>query len=175
MNEFAGWTTNVRDQYKHLSTQEIKSTLAESALPAAILMINLSGDFNIGTVIRSANAFNLTEVFYFGKKKFDRRGAVGCHNYTDVTYLSSMEEVVSLKDKYEFVAMETSSNAIPMYKHVWKPNSLIIMGCEAHGLSEDVLSICDHILEIPMRGSVRSFNVGSCASMAMYDYVSKVS
>jgi len=55
----------------------------------------------------------------------------------------------------------------------WKPNSLLVLGEEGCGIAPEVLELLDHRVEIPSLGSVRSLNVASAASIAMYDYVSK--
>lgn len=172
------WLRNVTDDLKGLSKEDIKKIVKERSLPFAIMMSNLQGDFNFGTIIRSANALGANQVFYYGKKKFDRRSALGTYHYIDVNYLSSYEEVVLLKEKFSFVALENNitRNIISLPKFNWQTPKipLIIVGEESIGISEDVLNISDYFVEIPSRGSVRSINAGSAASIAMYDFVSKL-
>ena len=83
------WTYNVVDEFKDKSTDEIKDILRATSHPFAVLMENWQGDFNIGTMIRNANAFNAKKVFYYGKKRYDRRGAVGTHHYVDLHHLDT--------------------------------------------------------------------------------------
>lgn len=170
-DKFTLWSRNVRDQFKELSTEEIRISLQKTCSPAAILMSQIEGDFNISSVIRSANSFNFHKVFYYGRKKFDRRGACGVYKYTDVIHLSSMEEILALKSSYEFVALENNIKASsPIQDFVWKKNSIIVVGEENSGIQKDILDICDKFIEIPSMGSVRSLNAASAASIAMYDY-----
>ena len=96
---------NVLDKYKETSTEDIKEELKKTALPAAILMSQIEGDFNFSCIIRTANNFNISKVFYFGNKKYDKRGAQGTFNYTDVIFLSSLEEIKGLKQNYVFVGL----------------------------------------------------------------------
>lgn len=106
---------NILDKYKNdrftkWSTELIKKDLQSKSFPYAVLMENFAGDFNIGTVIRSANAFNARAVYYLGRKHYDRRGTVGTHNYTDVIHLKTRDQLLKLKEDYELVAVE---NTVP--------------------------------------------------------------
>ena len=100
------WGYNVVDKYKSWTIDEIKEDLCTKAHPFAVLMEQWKGDFNISTMIRNANAFNASQVFYIGKKRFDRRGTVGAHHYIDLNYLNDTSELLKLKDKYTFVGLD---------------------------------------------------------------------
>ena len=174
--EFA-WEFNVKDKFKSCTVSEIKETLKATNSGFSVMMTQLKGDFNFSSVVRSANGFNAKEVFYFGKKKWDRRGSLGTHHYTDVKYISSMEELILLKENYCFVALENTGQTSMLHDFDWKKcsgkNPLIILGEEACGLPDEILKICDYVVEIPMMGSVRSFNAAVAASIVMYDFIAK--
>ena len=172
---FILWQRNVADKYKDVSTEDIKKDLQGKCFPSAIFMSQIEGDFNISSIIRSANNFNLSKVFYYGRKKFDKRGCCGTHHYIDVIFLSSIEEVVELKSQYNFVGLDNNiDRQISQIKNYeWKDNSLIIVGEENAGIPSEILDICDDYVEIPSLGSVRSLNAAVAGSIAMYDYVSK--
>lgn len=175
---WALWTRNVQDHLKPLSTEQIKDKLKEQALPFAILMTQLEHDFNIGSVIRSANGFGAREVFYYGEsKRYDRRGSLGCYKYLDVRYLNSFEQIVTLKEEYVFIGLENNINreCINITDFQWSDKPcLILVGEEGRGLSDEMLDLCDYLIYIDMgRGSIRSFNAAVASSIAMYDYVSK--
>jgi len=171
--KFSSWMYNVRDQFKDKSKEEIIDVLNNTKSPFSVLMSQIVGDFNIGSVFRTANAFNAKELFYFGKKKIDRRGCVGVYNYTPITHLSSHEEILALKSKYRFVALEQTSNSVMINNYSWHDNSLIIIGEEGYGLTKEILDMCDDFVEIPMMGTVRSFNAAVAGSIAMYDFCNK--
>ena len=170
-------TRNVIDKYKRLTewtTQLIKEDLQSTAFPYAVLMENLLGDFNLGTVIRSSNAFNAKEVYYLGNKKYDRRGTVGTHHYTNVNHLPNHEALKKLKEKYVFVALENSvDGAVTLDRFEWPDNALIILGEEGCGITKDTLALCDYCVFIAQYGSVRSLNAAVAGSIAMNDYVTK--
>lgn len=167
------WKRNVIDRFKDIPTEKIREELESTAHPFAILMAQVEGDFNFSSVLRSANAFNAKEVFFFGKKGWDRRGALGAQNYTQLSHLKSIEEIKLLKEKYTFVALENTGGTSPMSSFNWPINSLIIVGEESLGIPDDVLMLCDIRVEITQYGSIRSLNAASAASIAMFDYTSK--
>lgn len=175
---WALWTRNVQDHLKPLADSEIKVKVKEQSLPFSVLMTQLEHDFNIGSVIRSANGFGAREVFYYGEsKKYDKRGSVGCYKYTDVNCLKTMDQIIDLKKEYVFVGLEnnTNRNCMNIKDFYWSERPcLILIGEESRGLPNEILDLCDHLVYIDMgRGSVRSFNAAVASSIAMYDYVCK--
>ena len=168
------WQFNVADHFKSKTVEEIKNELTAKAFPYAVCMEHLIGDFNFATVVRNANAFNARKVFYIGDKRWDRRGATGVHNYTDVQFLPTVEELKALKNDYIFVGVDNVPGSIMMQSHTWQPNTLLILGEEGVGLTTAMQAMCDVIVEIPMYGSVRSLNVGTASGILMNDFVSRI-
>ena len=171
-NRWNSWNYNVEDRFKGKSKNHIKDILRSTSHNFAVMMEHWQGDFNIGTMIRNANAFNAEKVFYYGKKKYDRRGSVGTHHYIDLEYLNEL--LISLKSDYVFVCLDNVPSAVPMENFVWPENSLMIFGEEGVGLTDEILAMADHIVSIKQYGSVRSMNVGTTSGIAMYDYTNKL-
>lgn len=170
-DHFMNWDRNVVDRFKDKTEEEIKASLAETAFPFAVCFENWINDFNMATGIRNANAFNLRDVYYIGDKRWDRRGAVGVHNYTEVKWLSSVEEFSKLKDKYTIVGIDNLPGARSIRHHKWAPNTLVVFGEEGVGLTPDMQKLCEYMIEIPMFGTVRSFNCGVASGIVMHDMV----
>lgn len=167
---------NVTDKFSSWTEEMINEELRSNAFPFAVLMEQIIGDFNIGTLIRNANAFNAKKVFYYGpRKKIDRRGAVGTYKYVDLAYLPTVEEVLFLKKEYVFIGLDCVPGSIPMETFDWPKNALMLFGEEGKGLSEEMLKLCDKVVHITQFGSVRSLNVGTASGIAMYDYIKKSS
>lgn len=172
-------TRNIIDRYKqdrltHWTTELIKKDLQANSFPYAVLMENFAGDFNIGTVIRSANAFNARAVYYLGRKHYDRRGTVGTHNYTDVIHLKTRDELLKLKEEYELVALEnTVPSATPLVNATYSRPPLFILGEEGIGITPETLELCEKFIYIPQYGSVRSLNAAVAGSLIMNDFVTK--
>lgn len=170
---FMTWDRNVADRFKDKTEEEIKVTLKETAFPFAVCFENWINDFNMATGIRNANAFNLREVFYIGDKRWDRRGAVGVHNYTEVKWIPSVEEFSKLKERYTIIGIDNLPGSVPLHKHTWCKDTLVVFGEEGVGLTPAMQSLCSSMVEIPMYGTVRSFNCGVASGIIMHDFISK--
>lgn len=171
---------NVHDNLKNKSVDEIKKYYFNNAIQAAIGMTHISGDFNLGNVIRSANFFGFKEAFYIGgSKQYDRRSTVGCHNYIPVHFLRTEEDFISsIRGYYTLVSIE---NNIPKYADktvsVFQQdvfalirNPLFLFGEEQKGISDFLLEQSACVITVPAGGTVRSLNVGSCAAIVMAMY-----
>lgn len=168
---FRLWQRNVADKFKSMPDEEVRAELKRTANPFAVCFENWTGDFNISTGVRNANAFNAEAVYYVGNKKWDRRGAVGVHNYTDVIFLPTVDDLAALKSKYHFIGVDNVPGSIDIATHMWETNSLLIFGEEGTGLTPAMQAMCDVIVEIPMFGSVRSLNCGTTSGIVMYDFI----
>ena len=118
-NKWNSWTYNVEDRFKGKSKEEIQQILKSTSNNFAVMMEHWQGDFNIGTMIRNANAFNAKKVFYYGKRKYDRRGTVGTHHYVDLNYIDDFSRLISLKSDFAFVCMDNIAGAVPMENFEW--------------------------------------------------------
>lgn len=168
---FKSWAYNVADHFKDKTVEEIKASLKETAHPFAVCAENIIGDFNIGTLMRNANAFNAKEIFYIGNKKFDRRGMVGVHNYNDIQWLPTIEDFISLKNKYTIIGIDNIAGSVSISKFKFKPNTLFVFGEEGVGLTPTIQSLCEATVSIEQFGSVRSLNVGVASGIIMYEFV----
>lgn len=183
--QFRKKVMNVHDNLKGMAVEEIKDFYTHNSISAAIAMSHVSGDFNLGNVIRSANFFGFKEVFYVGGKKgYDRRSTVGTHHYIPVHFMKTEEEFLSeIVGKYALVCVE---NNIPRYSrktisifdeeafHGLYAPPVFLFGEEQLGISDALLEKCQYIITIPAFGSVRSINVGSCASAVMAMFRNKI-
>jgi tRNA G18 (ribose-2'-O)-methylase SpoU len=172
-DHFGSWQYNVIDKFKSMDAADIKAELKNTALPFAVCMEHVIGDFNLGTVIRNANAFNAKEVFYIGEKRWDRRASVGVYHYTDVTWISNLNDLLKLKEKYVFVGIDNIPGSISISTHSFVPNTLMFFGEEGVGLTPAIQSLCDTIVHIDMFGSVRSLNCGTASGIAMYEFAAQ--
>lgn len=170
---YKSWQYNVMDKFKDLEPEQIKAELKSTCFPYAVCFENVINDFNMACAMRSANALGAKEIFYVGDKRFDKRALVGVHNYSDITWIPTVEEFLQLKSSYEIVGFDNVEGSMSLNKYVWAPNSMMVFGSESVGLTPKMLSMCDKIVHINQVGSVRSLNIATAAGIAMYDYVSK--
>lgn len=173
-------TRNVIDFYKGWELDAIRADLDTNRLPFIAAFEHVNGDFNKATGIRNTNGFLGREVWIVGEqaKRYDKRGTVGTHHYEHVKYYESwVEACLSMKmsdTDYQFIAVDNVSDAVPITDFKWPEKTVMMFGEEQRGLSDYALSLADDIVYIPMRGSVRSFNVGTASGIAMYDYTMKM-
>lgn len=166
---------NVIDHFKYWSDEAIKVALDERRLPFAIMLENFAHDFNIACAIRNGNAFSTGEVWIVGRRKWDKRGAVGTYKYEHIHYADTSEEVIErFRERgYRIVAVDNLDGACELQRYRWEPKSLMMFGQESIGLSQRALDLADDLVYIPQTGSTRSINVGAASAVLMYDYVSK--
>ena len=182
MNE----TRNLIDHYHYWEHDAIIADLDTRRHNFSVVCCNIGNDFNIATVIRNANAFLGKEVVIYGNKKYDRRGTVGTHHYTNFKHVRSID---SLADYVASLAGPSGSGkmvkviGIDNVPHAKDVNAyefdndhhyVFVFGQEQIGVPTDVLSMCDDILYIPQYGSVRSINVGCASSIIMNNYCAKI-
>lgn len=166
---FSEWIRNLRPHFRDKTLPEIQQEVERRTMPVSLLISNLQQDFNIGTIMRSANAMGAEQVFYFGKRGFDRRGACGSHNYLHWSHLQSWDQILELRAKYQLTALENNRPGVQsLYKFKWNRKPLcLIIGEEGPGLSEELLDLADHLLEIPQVGTVPSLNAAGAATVAL--------
>lgn len=172
--EFRSWQFNVADRFKSHTVEEIKQELQRTAHPFAVCMENWRGEFNFSTLVRNANVFNAKEVFYMGDKKWDKRGAQGVYNYTEVKWLPTIDDFIKLKERYAIIAVDNIDGAIPISSYSPVPNTLFVFGSEGTGLTPAIQKMCDQLIYIEQFGSVRSLNCGVASGIVMNDFVQKI-
>ena len=177
-------TRNIIDHYKYWNDDAIRADLDNKRFNYSVVCCNIGNDFNIATVIRNANAFLAKEVVIYGNKKYDRRGTVGTHNYTNFRHVNSIDnlgEYINLKRKIcgghiRVIGIDNIPDAknVNKYQFNIETHYIMIFGQEQIGVPNDVLGICDDILYIPQYGSVRSINVGCASSIIMNNYCTDI-
>ena len=142
---------NVHDYLRNLSVEEINSFLDKDRSPMVSVCLNLTNDFNKASIIRAANAFLGSEVYMIGKRRYDKRGAVGTYHYEHIKHCS------------EFNPQNVYDAEIP-------EKVAFVYGEEGSGIPADIIKECDMMLYIPQYGSVRSLNVSQAAAVMMSEY-----
>ncbi len=165
---------NLIDKYKGRTVGEIFADLAEKRNDLEIAIENVEHDFNIGTIVRSANSFNVAKVHIIGRRKYNRRGAMCTEKYLEVVFWPSVAEFIDdqRKRRREVVAIENQvGRAQPLGRKKFVEGVTLVFGSEGNGLSEEMLTGVDDVREIESFGSTRSVNVGVAAGIAMYEWV----
>lgn len=166
-------TRNVIDKYKGQSLEAIRSDLDASRSELEIAVENLERDFNMGTIVRNANAFNVAKVHIIGRRQWNKRGAMKTDAYLDLVYHPTPEaffEAMATANK-EVIALDIVDGAVPLHLTALPRNAVLVFGAEGPGLSKDILEGAHQVVMIEQFGSTRSVNVGVASGIAMYAWV----
>ncbi len=165
-------TRNVIDYYKGWGNEFIVDHLYTNRLPMSVVTENVSGDFHKANILRTAEGFNLKDLWIVGSKKWDRRAAVGAHHRIPTNYAASLDDMLQMiPNRPRIVTLDNVPGAVSLYDYEWAENTMMIVGEEQRGVSQKALDVADDVVYIPMRGAVRSFSVSTAAGIAMADYV----
>ncbi len=167
-------TRNVVDEFKGQSHEDIVHRLDARGVELEIAIENLERDFNMGTIVRSANAFGIRRVHVVGRRQWNKRGAMKTDAYLEVVYHATIDEFVRAVWPRQIVAVDNVTGAIDV-RQVDKPNNdVLVFGAEGPGLSAEMLAVADQIVMVAQRGSTRSLNVGVAAGIVMHEWLRDV-
>ena len=165
-------TRNLMDEYKGLPNEEVLSRLDQKRTSLEIAIENLSHDFNIGTIVRNANAFNVAKVYILGKRKYNRRGAMVTDKYLHMNHFENIADFVADAHARGKIVVAIDNNrpeSKPLQGAKLQPNSILVFGSESDGISQELLDKSDCVFYIEQLGSTRSINVGCASAVAMYE------
>lgn len=172
-NSFVEDTRNVVDKYRGKSVEAIVDDLDTSRSELEIAVENLERDFNMGTIIRNANAFNVKRVHIIGRKQWNKRGAMKTDVYLHLVYHQTPEDFFTAmrQDNKQVIAMDIVEGARALHEVLLPLNSVLVFGAEGPGLSQKLLEGAHEVVMIEQFGSTRSVNVGVASGIAMYAWV----
>ena len=164
-------TRNVTDEFKGAPHDEIVRELDSRGVEFEIAIENTLRDFNMGTIVRSANAFGVRTVHIVGRKQWNRRGAMMTEKYLEIRHHDSPEYFAKMmRDAGRtIVAIDNVPGASLLQAAQIGQRAVLVFGQEGPGISPDFLACCDQIVAIEQLGSTRSLNVGVAAGIAMYE------
>lgn len=168
-------TRNLIDEYKNLTNEQVFDALSKKRTPLEIVIENIEHDFNIGSIVRTANSFNVNKVHIIGKKKYNRRGAMCTDKYLKIIHHATIAGFLKTQQNRELVAIENNTpRANPLHNKEFTQNTTLIFGSENSGISSELLSIAHDVRYVESFGSTRSINVGAAAAIAMYEYTRQI-
>lgn len=164
---------NVLDEFKGMPQDEIVEVLDTRGVELEIAIENTLRDFNMGTIVRSANAFGVRRVHVIGRKQWNKRGAMATDKYLNVYYHETPQEFAEKirKKGKTIVAIENNVDSRPLAAKPLPQNAVLVFGQEGTGISKHLLEITDETVYIEQLGSTRSVNVGVAAGIAMYEWL----
>lgn len=162
---------NVIDAFRGISTEDIKDILDKTRNNLEIAIENLERDFNMGTIVRTANAFNVRTVHVIGRRQWNKRGAMATDKYLDVCYHDNVQQFLQSVSKKNIIGIDIIEESLSLHDVKLPLDSILVFGSEKNGLSSEMIKSCSQIIAIEQFGSTRSMNVGVAAGIAMYAWM----
>jgi len=162
---------NVTDEFKGMPHEQIVAALDERGVEFEIAIENTLRDYNMGTIVRSANAFGVRTIHVVGRRQWNRRGAMMTEKYLEVVHHDSPERFArTMRDHGRtIVAVDNVPGSSLLQRTQIGRRVVLVFGQEGPGLSPEILEHCDQIVAIEQLGSTRSINVGVAAGIVMYE------
>lgn len=168
-----GDSRNVEDRFRYWKREAIKLALDETRFPYHVAIENLDHDFNIGSIVRSANAFGAAAVHIVGAKRWNRRGAMVTDRYQHVDHFPTTEGFVQWAKSagLHIIGIDNVDCSQPLEVNKMPEKAVLVFGSEDNGLSAEMLAHCEAVYAITQYGSTRSINVGAAAAVAMWAWI----
>jgi rRNA methylases len=161
---------NVLDQYRYWTREAISRAISDQSLGFEVAIENLGHDFNIGSIVRTANALGAAAVHIVGKRRWNRRGAMVTDRYLPVGHFPDVDSFVkdAARRRKILVGIDILDVSTPLETAVLPGEAILVFGEEGGGLSERMLEECVAVHHVTQYGSTRSMNVGHAAAIAMW-------
>ncbi|QXT64242.1 RNA methyltransferase [Tessaracoccus palaemonis] len=163
---------NVVDRYRYWRLEAIVADLDDSRSRLHVAIQNWEHDFNIGSIVRTANAFNVAGVHIVGRRRWNRRGAMVTDRYLHVHHHADEAELLDwLRERgVTPVGVDNLPGSVPLETAQLPADCCLVFGSEGPGLTDSMVAGCDALVAITQTGSTRSMNAGAAAAIAMYHW-----
>ncbi|MDQ3275579.1 MAG: RNA methyltransferase [Actinomycetota bacterium] len=164
---------NVADRYRYWRLDAIVADLDRRRHPFHVAIENWQHDFNIGSIVRTANAFLAAEVHIVGRRRWNRRGAMVTDRYQHIRHHADVPALLTWADDagLPLIGVDNLPGAQPLETFALPRSCLLVLGQEGPGLSEQARAACAVTLSIAQFGSTRSINASAAAAVAMHAWV----
>lgn len=164
---------NVGDRYRYWRREAVVADLDTRRHPFHVAIENWQHDFNIGSVVRTANAFLAAEVHIVGLRRWNRRGAMVTDRYQHVRHHADVAGLAAwaAEGDLPLLGIDNLPGAVPLETYELPRECVLLFGQEGPGLSAAAHEQCAAILSIAQFGSTRSINAGAASAIAMHAWV----
>lgn len=163
---------NVIDRYRYWRLEAIVEDLDTRRHGFHVAIENWEHDFNIGTVVRNANAFLAQAVHIVGKRRWNRRGAMVTDRYQHLHHHPTVDGFVAWAQAEDvpIVGIDNVPGSVPLESLVLPERCVLVFGQEGPGLSAEMMAASEVVAAITQYGSTRSVNAGVASGIAMYHW-----
>ncbi|UTT66334.1 rRNA methyltransferase [Janibacter sp. CX7] len=169
---------NVEDRYRYWSHEAITADLAARRHSFYVAIENWEHDFNIGSVVRTANAMGAAAFHIVGRRRWNRRGAMVTDRYQVEHHHPSVADFAQWAatageggTPLRIIGIDNVPGSVPIETFDLPRDCVLVLGQEGPGISPQMLEVCEVVLEITQFGSTRSINAGAAAAIAMHAWV----
>ena len=168
-----GDSRNVVDKYRYWSMEAIVADLDTHRHSFHVAIENWQHDLNIGSIVRTANAFLANTVHIVGRRRWNRRGAMVTDRYQHVLHHPTIEDLLAYAREHQLtiVAVDNVETSQPIESTPLPDNCIILFGQEGPGLSPEAIAAADQVIEITQFGSTRSLNASAAAAIVMHAWI----
>ena len=168
-----GDSRNVVDEFRYWSMDAIVAELDARRHPFHVAIENWQHDLNIGSIVRTANAFLAEAVHIVGRRRWNKRGAMVTDRYQHVIYHEDVAALVqwSREHALPIVAVDNLPGAVPVDSAPLPERCILLFGQEGPGLTDDAVAAASSHVEIRQYGSTRSINAAAAAAIVMHEWV----
>lgn len=169
----AGDSRNVIDRYRYWSMDAIVADLDTRRHAFDVAIENWQHDLNIGSIVRSANAFLAGTVHIIGRRRWNKRGAMVTDRYQHVRSHPDVESFLAAmaEDGRPVIAIDNTPGAERIETATIPERCVFLFGQEGPGLTDEAVAGADGHLEITQFGSTRSINASAAAAIVMHSWV----
>jgi tRNA G18 (ribose-2'-O)-methylase SpoU len=163
---------NVLDKYRYWSVEAIVTDLNTKRHKLEIAIENWQHDLNIGSVVRTANAFNVSAVHIVGKRDWNKRGAMVTDRYLTVVHHPSVADFSEHCNEQgiPIIGIDNVPGSKQLESAQLPESCVLLFGQEGAGMSDEAIAICKDLYEINQYGSTRSMNASAAGAIAMYHW-----
>ncbi|MPZ60237.1 MAG: rRNA methyltransferase [Propionibacteriales bacterium] len=164
---------NVADRYRYWTVEAIVADLDSRRHPFHVAIENWQHDFNIGSIVRTANAFLAAEVHIVGRRRWNRRGAMVTDRYQHVRHHESVDDLAvwAAAAGVPLLGVDNLPGSQPLETGSLPERCCLVFGQEGPGLSDAARAACESAYSIAQYGSTRSINASAAAAIAMHAWI----
>jgi len=163
---------NVVDRFRYWKLDAIVAQLDQERHRLHVAIQNWEHDFNIGSMVRTANAFNVAGVHIIGRRRWNRRGAMVTDRYLHVHHHPDVAGFAGWLTEagYTAVGIDNLDGSVALESTELPRDACLVFGSEGPGLTPELVAVCSQLVAITQYGSTRSINAGAAAAIAMYHW-----
>ena len=177
---------NIKPEFEHLSTDQIRKYSIDSSYPYVILAFNIQSNLNMGSMLRTAHLCGCKKFVIFGRRKYDKRSAVGVYNYIDIERIQGLKNPqkdlttelndyipIFIEQAHTSILATTKNIATILHNIPQGKIPIFIFGNEGTGIPTNILEThtkfdISYILELNQCGAIQSYNVSSTCAIISY-------